>query len=231
MKITNRILVILTLVFHSYFPISVLIAKASGMGVSVSLPIIPAIITAALTVAATVFAFLYSTPAALEKAISVLLAPITAVNFAIYFIYTSSTAAIVLIMISFASIAVILVKQNKSLVMRVLTPIIMAAIGIFTFAFSLVLAIVIGISTRPVETALVSPDGELRAELYKKSSSSYEVRLITVDDEANLPFLTLTPRGETVWSGKWEESFTMEWQDADTLTFGGTVIEVEQFFD
>ena len=35
MKITNRILVILTLVFHSYFPISVLIAKASGMGVSV----------------------------------------------------------------------------------------------------------------------------------------------------------------------------------------------------
>jgi len=57
------------------------------------------------------------------------------------------------------------------------------------------------------------------------------VRLITVDDEANLPFLTLTPRGETVWSGKWEESFTMEWQDADTLTFGGTVIEVEQFFD
>lgn len=234
MKLTNRILLIATLAVHSYFPICMAISQLAGLNLRPELPIVPAVITLLVTLAATVFAFLYTTPSTPNKIITLISAPLAALNFAYYFIYTDSAAAIIMLIVCYVSVAVLTVKTNKSIFTRILIPILLIALGLFTFVLSLVFAIVIGLSTPNSELEIESPDGSYRAELYKKSVSSYkncELKLFKKADEAKLPFVHLSSDGKTAWSGEWSEDIEIFWQDGDTLVINGTVIETAQFFN
>ena len=230
MKIANRILLILTLIIHSYFPICMIIAKYTESEMRPTLAPVAAIITLALTLAATVFAFLYSAPDLLCKVLSLITAAVSAANFAFYFIYTDSAAAIIMIIACYVSAAVLAVKTNKSVFTRILLPIALGALGLVTFVISLIFAVVIGLATPSVQSAFDSPDGSFRAELQKKTGNSYEVRLYESDGDLSLPFLKLLPEGERVWSGKWEEGSEISWLDADTILIDGNTVEIGQFF-
>ena len=230
MKITNRILLILTLIMHSYFPLCMIIAKFADYEMRPSLAPIAAIITLAMTLAATVFAFLYSAPDLLCKVLTLINAPISAANFAFYFIYTDSAAAIILIIVCYVSAAVLAVKTNKSVFTRILLPIALGALGLITFVISLIFAVIIGLSTPSAEAVVNSPDGSLRAELHKRTGTTCEIRLYETDSDISLAFLKLHPEGERVWSGKWEDGSEISWLDADTILINGNTVEIGQFF-
>ncbi len=230
MKLTNRILLILTLLVHSYFPICMIIAKYAEYEMRPSLPLVAAIITLAVTLASTVFAFLYSAPDLLCKVLTLIIAPVSAANFAFYFIYTDSAAAIILIIACYVSAAVLAVKTNKSVFTRILLPIALGALGLVTFVISLIFAIIIGITSPNVAQSSLSSDGNLRAELHKKTESSYEVRIYETEQETKLPFIHLLRDGNRVWSGEWSEESEMKWLDSDTILINGNTVEIGQFF-
>lgn len=230
MKITNRILLILTLIIHSYFPICMIIAKYTEYEMRPTLAPVAAIITLALTLAATVFAFLYSAPDLLCKVLSLITAPLSAANFAFYFIYTDSAAAIIMIIACYVSAAVLAVKTNKSVFTRILLPIVLAALGLVTFVISLIFVIVVGLFSPNVQKVLDSPDGELRIELHELMEDFYEVRLYENDDDVSLPFLKLHSGGESVWSGNFDDGSEFKWIDDDTFVINGNTVYAGQFF-
>ncbi len=227
MKQINKILLILSLVVHAYFPFCMLFSKIFNLSIRLYFPLIPSVINLTVTFAALVFSFLYSVPSFFDKILAVILTPIAALNFSFYFIYSENTAATILGIASYILVAILTMKTLKSIASRIIIPITVIAIGAVTFVLSLIFAIVIGLGNKdPVVTA-ISPSGDYRAEVSERDaiiSNGYIVKLYDTEKEFNPPFILLYPEGKEIWSGVWDENSSIEWKDEKTLIVNSEII-------
>lgn len=223
MKLINKLLTVFTLIIHSYLPVCLLSSVLFDLNVRFYYPLIPSIITLLFTLSTLIFAFVFSESSPLTKILSVIILPLSAINFSFYFIYSQSTPATVISIVSFVLAAILTVKNLKHIALRITFSIIAAAIGVITFVLSLVFAIAIGLGTKSVIYTSVSPSENYRAEVSNQNSiitNGQNIIIYDTDKEFRPPFIHLFPDGKIVFSGKWDESSTIDWQGDEIIING-----------
>ena len=94
------------------------------------------------------------------------------------------------------------------------------------------LSLLFPMSEETVLQTTVSPDGAYVAQLIDNDQGALGgatvITLRRTEGEIDLLFFALEHKPETVYCGNWGEGFgkTLAWKDGDTLTLGGTPIEI-----
>lgn len=231
MKYFKKTAIILSLISILYIPICFLIAHIFDLNIKLLFPSAAALIQLAVSVFTLVFSFINKEKTGFVfKILCIALIPLSAINFAIYFIYSSSTAATLLAAISFILLSITAIKNVKFIAFRILIPLGCVTVGIITFVVSLILAIAIGLGAKEVINVEISPSGKYRAELTEQSAiinNGYTVELFSFQEDTRLPFIHIFPDGKTVWSGKLEENYSFFWENNSTLIINGEKITID----
>lgn len=230
MKTLRDFLIVLSLIFHSYFPVAAISAAIFDLNVRIYSPAVLSALILAVTLAALVFSFICSTPSLINKTVAPIITLFSVADFSVFFIFADNDAATVFCILSFVLSVILTVKTFSFIVLKILFPIAAAVLGVVAFSVSVILAVALALGNRAVTSSSLSPDGKYRAEITSKNAivkNGYSVVIYDTDNEVRLPFIHLFSDGEAVYSDDEINPDDMSWEDSDTLIVKGERITVE----
>ena len=231
MKLLKKLSILAALLAGAYIPVCAFLASSLDLYIRFRLPAVSALIPLLITLGALAIAFVVpGSVGIVSKIFSIALIPVSAINFAVYFIYSESSAGIVLCALSFILASVLATKTVRFIAFRILIPLCSAGVGIITFALAVILAVAVGLGRKDVLYIKESPNREYRVELTEQNLSSNGVSLVLyeVKKDTRLPFVSLVPDGKALFSGKLSDKSSLpEWKDGRTVIFDGKEFSVK----
>ena len=230
MKKLRLISLILSLILNAYMPLIALIRKLDDYNIEISSAPVMALISALVTLGTLVLAILVKeetgTPVRVFSFVNILLA---ALSFCAYLMYSDSTGAFIIGIVTFVFAVAVATVCVKRLAFRITVPVISVLFGGALFVVALILAIALAFGERRVIAEATSPDGEYRVEMLGAliDASGESLELIKTDDEIYLPFVHLFSDGRQIWSGQFESNDDLYFKNDTTVVVKGEEITIQ----
>ena len=231
MKKIRLIVSIVALVLNAYMPFVALVVKFGSYNVEITHAVVPAIIPSVVSLALAVLVILGRKEICVPvRVITLSNVAMSIVSFAVYLLYSNSTAATIIAIVTFVSATVAATAVVKRIALRIIVPVISVLLGVAAFFFALLLALALAFGQRKIVAQATSPNGEYRVEmvsgLITTQYTSSNLELIKKSDEVYLPFVHLYPDGRQIWSGVFQSSDGLSFKDNNTVVVKGQEIKI-----